>query len=590
METMETSDVPKQAASLFDSFFSPKASSSLESANVNEEESAEIPQKIDVATPVLKREEDSAEPEKSNLGSFFGTSPKPATKKEVSVNKSVDDMVAKEEVEDVDTMNGIFDSFFGADSRDHKKLPTNGSGKSSNQVSAKLESQLDLNEKPKKHSPSPDSMGSIFESFLGPKKSTKKVVNQEVTTKEKTLSKEKKKDFVAHNYSEPSSVFDQIFGASKPTSHKSKSITTAENSKDDAQVTASTSVLGSMFGNSSPSKIPTEKNEKKEVRVNSPTKEDGYDIVAADPISDAFASFFGTKPSSTKSSKPNGAGREPHITSSKPKKSFPLFFAGEYSHSEKQKVESKKATGGNQHKVQPKLEKKIKKKEKKEHISVFGRKSGGNKGVTFSLFSRDATRLQNEVASTLQKEARSKTAQRNGKSKSMGMFGGSSGGGQKQGKVLIPSPPPLPYNGKNGALSFEQSTKLKRASTSAVKIKGRSSSATRAITDLMSPMSITKNTNLKQTAQKPSQPKQKIRPGKTFVLAKAMKSFPSNGIKNDGIPLLTQWKQNKDGSITGRISNSKVFRSGQKITTSPAKKGAKKGVVTTNSGSKYRLM
>ena len=63
-----------------------------------------------------------------------------------------------------------------------------------------------------------------------------------------------------------------------------------------------------------------------------------------------------------------------------------------------------------------------------------------------------------------------------------------------------------------------------------------------------------------------------------------------NGITNDGIPLLTNWKQNKDGSITGKISNSSVFRTGQKIVTSPAKKGVKKGVVTTNSGSKYRLM
>ena len=61
-------------------------------------------------------------------------------------------------------------------------------------------------------------------------------------------------------------------------------------------------------------------------------------------------------------------------------------------------------------------------------------------------------------------------------------------------------------------------------------------------------------------------------------------------VKNDGIPVLSNWKQDKDGTITGNITNSKMFRAGQKITTSPVKRGAKKGtVVTTQSGSKYRL-
>ena len=34
--------------------------------------------------------------------------------------------------------------------------------------------------------------------------------------------------------------------------------------------------------------------------------------------------------------------------------------------------------------------------------------------------------------------------------------------------------------------------------------------------------------------------------------------------KNDGIPVLTKWRQNPDGSITGLVSNSKVFKKGQK--------------------------
>jgi len=60
--------------------------------------------------------------------------------------------------------------------------------------------------------------------------------------------------------------------------------------------------------------------------------------------------------------------------------------------------------------------------------------------------------------------------------------------------------------------------------------------------------------------------------------------------KKDNIPVLSNWKQEADGSITGKVSNTKVFRVGQTITTSPVRRGAKAGtVVTTSSGSKYRL-
>jgi hypothetical protein len=57
-----------------------------------------------------------------------------------------------------------------------------------------------------------------------------------------------------------------------------------------------------------------------------------------------------------------------------------------------------------------------------------------------------------------------------------------------------------------------------------------------------------------------------------------------------GVPTLAKWKQNPDGSITGFISESPNFRSGQKITTSPVKKGVSQGsVVKTGSGSQYYL-
>jgi len=56
------------------------------------------------------------------------------------------------------------------------------------------------------------------------------------------------------------------------------------------------------------------------------------------------------------------------------------------------------------------------------------------------------------------------------------------------------------------------------------------------------------------------------------------------------VPVVSNFTQNPDGSITGIVSNSKNFRTGTKITTSPVKKGAKAGdIVTTSSGSKYRL-
>ena len=55
-------------------------------------------------------------------------------------------------------------------------------------------------------------------------------------------------------------------------------------------------------------------------------------------------------------------------------------------------------------------------------------------------------------------------------------------------------------------------------------------------------------------------------------------------------PIVSKFTQGRDGSITGVVRNSKNFKTGAKITTSPVKKGAKAGeVVTTSSGSKYQL-
>merc|ERR1711966_139629 len=57
-----------------------------------------------------------------------------------------------------------------------------------------------------------------------------------------------------------------------------------------------------------------------------------------------------------------------------------------------------------------------------------------------------------------------------------------------------------------------------------------------------------------------------------------------------GVPTVSKWSQNPDGSINGRISSSPNFNDGESITTSPVGQGAiSNSVVITSSGSKYFL-
>jgi len=71
-----------------------------------------------------------------------------------------------------------------------------------------------------------------------------------------------------------------------------------------------------------------------------------------------------------------------------------------------------------------------------------------------------------------------------------------------------------------------------------------------------------------------SQPK----PSKSFITAPP------------GVPTLSKFRQNRDGSITAYIFNSPNFKDGEMITTSPIKTNASPGtVVQTSSGSKYFL-
>jgi hypothetical protein len=55
------------------------------------------------------------------------------------------------------------------------------------------------------------------------------------------------------------------------------------------------------------------------------------------------------------------------------------------------------------------------------------------------------------------------------------------------------------------------------------------------------------------------------------------------------IPILSRWTQNANGSLTGWISNSSNYEDNTKITTSSVPKARRGTVVTTKSGSQYRL-
>jgi hypothetical protein len=65
---------------------------------------------------------------------------------------------------------------------------------------------------------------------------------------------------------------------------------------------------------------------------------------------------------------------------------------------------------------------------------------------------------------------------------------------------------------------------------------------------------------------------------------------PSNAAPR-GVPTLSRWRKNLDGSVTGLISGSKEFENNERITTSPIARGevVSGKVIQTKSGSKYFL-
>merc|ERR1711957_679560 len=74
---------------------------------------------------------------------------------------------------------------------------------------------------------------------------------------------------------------------------------------------------------------------------------------------------------------------------------------------------------------------------------------------------------------------------------------------------------------------------------------------------------------------------------------KADKTFPKPKTRNKaprGVPAISNWRQNRDGSISGSVFGSPLFDEGETITTSPITSDAIDGaLVQTLSGSKYYL-
>ena len=220
--------------------------------------------------------------------------------------------------------------------------------------------------------------------------------------------------------------------------------------------------------------------------------------------------------------------------------------------------------------------------------------------------SKKVSLLQEEVNSLMQKEATDKKEQQ----KSMNFFGGGKTG--QIDEVEQPKFEPAPKQNGASLLSLFQKSISKGSSSSATRDSPlpkkpipppslpkkqnfmsffvKENKKKRPSTTKATPIPKNDSNSTPSINQRKQKRSMMTLPGRTFSIAQAYESFPLDRIREDGIPILTDWSQNPDGTITGNISNSSVFRAGSKIVTSPAKRVVKNGVVTTNSGSKYRLM
>jgi len=94
-----------------------------------------------------------------------------------------------------------------------------------------------------------------------------------------------------------------------------------------------------------------------------------------------------------------------------------------------------------------------------------------------------------------------------------------------------------------------------------------------------------------QAKERPAKTSQSATPASTKPKSNSPFQFIGAIGKQATPPTLKKWRQNRDGTITGLIYDSKNFKDGTRITTSPIPKGATSGsVVKTAGGSKYNLV
>lgn len=109
-------------------------------------------------------------------------------------------------------------------------------------------------------------------------------------------------------------------------------------------------------------------------------------------------------------------------------------------------------------------------------------------------------------------------------------------------------------------------------------------------------LSLGANIQKKQQAQSAEKAISKAKPGATISLGflfgqkqdKESSTTSASTAAPRGVPTITRWRQNRDGSISGFISGSNSFKDGESITTSPLRTKSPEGesVVSTISGSK----
>ena len=112
-------------------------------------------------------------------------------------------------------------------------------------------------------------------------------------------------------------------------------------------------------------------------------------------------------------------------------------------------------------------------------------------------------------------------------------------------------------------------------------------------------ITITKEKDNQKSAEEAMKVLEKGSPRSTFSLfdlfgMKRKNPKPKNGavVKGPpGVPVLSSWSANDDGTVTGVISGSPNIEDGDMITTSPIADGKMKKLetITTISGSKYYL-